>query len=197
MSDKIVGGKRARTRQTLLQAARELLRERGYERTTLEAVAARAGMTTGAIYSNFKNRNELFMTLAETHWPSIQPQVRPGATLSEVMRALADATLATIPDRTAVAPGRLTGMAHTLHDEELRARVATVTEEHFALGAEWLQEVCGSELPMPAERLVRVIHALGEGLTFQRILTPQLVPDEVFYEAFGALARAGQRDGVS
>ena len=27
-----------------------------------------------------------------------------------------------------------------------------------------------------------------EGLVFQRLLTPELVPDEVFYEAFAALA---------
>jgi AcrR family transcriptional regulator len=32
-----------------------MIREKGYARTTLEAVAQRAGMTTGAIYGNFKN----------------------------------------------------------------------------------------------------------------------------------------------
>ncbi len=41
---------------------------------------------------------------------------------------------------------------------------------------------------MPPERLVCVIHALIEGLVMQRIVTPELCPDEVFYEAFGALA---------
>ena len=44
------------------------------------------------------------------------------------------------------------------------------------------------ELPMPPERLVCVIHALTEGLVFQRLLTPELVPDQVFYDAFAALA---------
>jgi len=42
---------------------------------------------------------------------------------------------------------------------------------------------------MPADVLVRVIHALIEGLVMQRILTPELCPGEVFYEAFAALAR--------
>ena len=42
---------------------------------------------------------------------------------------------------------------------------------------------------MPAERLVRVLHALIEGLVMQRILTPELCPDEVFYAAFEALAK--------
>lgn len=42
---------------------------------------------------------------------------------------------------------------------------------------------------MPPESLVRVLHALIEGLVMQRILTPELCPDEVFYSAFAALAR--------
>jgi hypothetical protein len=41
---------------------------------------------------------------------------------------------------------------------------------------------------MPAEIMVRVINALIEGLLFQRFLTPELMPDEVFYAAFAALA---------
>jgi hypothetical protein len=41
---------------------------------------------------------------------------------------------------------------------------------------------------MPPEHLVRVIHALIEGLVLQRILTPDLFPDEVFFSAFEALA---------
>lgn len=46
-----------------------------------------------------------------------------------------------------------------------------------------------SELPMPPDTLVRVIHALTEGLVMQPILTPDLCPDEVFYASFAALAR--------
>jgi hypothetical protein len=41
---------------------------------------------------------------------------------------------------------------------------------------------------MPPEQLVCVIHALIEGLVLQRILTPELFPDEVFFAAFDALA---------
>jgi len=40
---------------------------------------------------------------------------------------------------------------------------------------------------MPAGQLVRVIHALTEGLVFQRLLTPELIPDEIFHAAFAAL----------
>jgi hypothetical protein len=41
---------------------------------------------------------------------------------------------------------------------------------------------------MPPDTLVRVLHALTEGLVFQRLLTPELFPDKVFYAAFGALS---------
>ena len=46
---------------------------------------------------------------------------------------------------------------------------------------------------MPPEHLVRVIHALIEGLVLQRILTPELCPDEVFFAAFAALANEPRR----
>jgi AcrR family transcriptional regulator len=183
------GDKRQRTRTALLEAARALIREKGYERTTLEEVAKRAGMTTGAIYGNFKNRDELFIALGQAYWPPVVPRVTPGATFAEAMHALAQATLAAVRDRTPVAVGRLTGLAYTLTNSELRARVHEITEGSYEMGAAWLRTFEPIELPMPAEVLVRVIHALIEGLVLQRILTPKLCPDEVFYEAFAALAR--------
>jgi AcrR family transcriptional regulator len=183
------GDKRDRTRAALLEAARAIVREEGYERTTLAKVAERAGMTTGAIYGNFRNRDELFVALGEAYWPPIAPVVGPGATFAQAMRAFARATLAAVDERAPVAVGRLTGMAYALTHEELRARIVEVTRSSYAFGTEWLRRFDRDELPMPRERLVRVLHALIEGLVLQRILTPELCPDEVFYAAFGALAR--------
>ena len=146
-------------------------------------------MTSGAIYGNFKNRDELFVSLAEAHWAPIRPKVKAGATFGDVMRALAAATLAALPDREKAAVGRLTGMAYTLTQDQLRDRVREMTAQNYALGAAWLRAAIDErDLPMAPEPLVRVIHALTEGLVFQRLLTPELVPDEVFYEAFAALA---------
>src|SRR6478752_7569180 len=108
------GNKRDRTRATLLEAARALVREKGYARTTLEEVAARAGMTTGAIYGNFRNRDELFIALGHAYWPPIKPRVAPGATFGDAMHAMAAAVIEAMPDRSAVAVGRLTGMAYSL-----------------------------------------------------------------------------------
>jgi AcrR family transcriptional regulator len=183
------GDKRDRTRAALLEGARALIREKGYERTTMEDVAQRAGMTTGAIYGNFKNRDELFIALGQTYWAPVVPRVAPGATFAEAMRALATATLAAVDDRAPAAVGRLTGLAYTLSNSELRARVHEITKGSYEIGAEWLRTFDASELPMPADVLVRVLHALIEGLVMQRILTPELCPDNVFYEAFAALTR--------
>ncbi len=183
------GDKRDRTRARLLEAARALVRERGHERTTLEKVAKRAGMTTGAIYGNFKSRDDLFIALGQTYWPPIAPKVAPGATFAEAMQAFAKATLAAVDERAPVAIGRLTGMAYALKKTQMRARVVEVTKESYEFGAEWLRRFDPAELPMPPEILVRVLHVLIEGLVMQRLLTPELCPDEMFYAAFAALAR--------
>ena len=183
------GDKRERTRAALLTAARALIRERGYERTTLEKVAKRAGMTTGAIYGNFKNRDELFIALGQTYWAPIAPKIPPGATFAEAMHAFAKATLAAVDERAPAAIGRLTGLAYALKNAELRARVVEITRSSYEFGAEWLGTFDPGELPMPPEDLVRVLPALIEGLVMQRILTPELCPDEVFYAAFAAFAR--------
>lgn len=191
------GDKRARTRARLLAAARDLIREQGYERTTLQAVAARAGMTSGAIYGNFRNREDLFMALADAYWSPIKPKIRPDSTFAEKLRALAEATVAAIPDRRETAVGRLTGMAHALTHEAFRQQVRDWTAASFATGASWLRSVADDEgLPMPAEQLVVVIHAMTEGLLFQRFLTPDLVPDEVIYAAFAALAGRSRSAGA-
>ncbi len=183
------GDKRDRTRAALLEAARGLIREKGYERTTLEEVATRAGMTTGAIYGNFKNRDELFIALGQTYWAPVAPRIAPDATFAEAMRALAKATLKAVDERRPAAVGRLTGLAYALKNPDLRSRVHDVTKSSYEFGAEWLGTFDRSELPMPPDRLVRVLHALIEGLVMQRILTPALCPDEVFYAAFAALAK--------
>jgi AcrR family transcriptional regulator len=47
------------TRKLLLAAAREIFAEKGYDGTRVQDVAIRAGMTTGAIYANFRDKDAL------------------------------------------------------------------------------------------------------------------------------------------
>ena len=153
------------------------------------------GMTTGAIYGNFKNRDELFISLGQAYWAPIKPQVKPGANFAAIMHAMAEATIVAIPERSAAAVGRLTGLAYTLTHEEMRVKVREITAQSYAFGEQWLRAVAKEEdLPMPTDQLVRVLHAMIEGLVFQRLLTPELVPDEVIRAAFGVLAIKRDRE---
>lgn len=189
------GDKRERTRAALLDAALALTREKGLEATTLQDVAERAGMTTGAIYGNFRNRDELFMALAVRQWPAIRPRFTPGAGFAELMRATADAVLAVVPERQPTAAAAIAFRGYVLRNPAVQASYREEMARGLAAGAEWMQTAFAAEdLPMPAHTLVRVINSLIEGLLWQRFLTPDLMPDEVFHAAFAALA-AGSPSG--
>lgn len=52
-------------RKRIVEAARRLFYEKGYERTTLEDIAERLNVTKPFIYSYYKNKNELLHEIAE------------------------------------------------------------------------------------------------------------------------------------
>ena len=56
---------RAQTREEILDAAQRVFAQRGFHGASVEAVSEEAGFSTGAIYSNFKGKEELFLTLYE------------------------------------------------------------------------------------------------------------------------------------
>lgn len=53
------------TRHRLLAAAAEVFAEKGYEGAALADIARRAGFTTGAIYSRFRDKAELLLAVVE------------------------------------------------------------------------------------------------------------------------------------
>ena len=55
----------AATRDALLDAALGVFRDRGVAHTSLEEIAAAAGMTRGAVYWHFKDKADLFTALCE------------------------------------------------------------------------------------------------------------------------------------
>jgi AcrR family transcriptional regulator len=188
------GDKRDRTRARILEVARDLIREKGYEHTTVQEVARRAGMSNGAVYGNFRNRDDLFAAIGPTYWPRVTVRAEPGSDFATIMRALAEATIAALPERGRAAPGRLTGLAYTLTNAGLQARGEEIASTAYAAAVEWWRRaIPEDQLPMPPETLVRVLGALIEGLTFQRLLTPDLMPDSVIHAAFAALASPSPR----
>ena len=183
------GEKRARTRAKLIDAAIALIRERGYEGTTLATVAERAGMTTGAIYGNFRNRTDLLMAVAEVSGAPIAPKVWPGMSFRQLMRCMADALIEALPQRRASMVGTLGFHIQTLTHEDLRQRsLAQTAEIYRRFSASTPQLIPADKLPMPIELLMPVVHALTDGLVLHRILMPELVGDDVIYAAFDALA---------
>ena len=72
---------KVRTRQKVLDAARTLFAERGYDAATIRDIAKGAGMSTGAVFANFQDKAELFEAVLATDL----------ARLAETMKAAAAA----------------------------------------------------------------------------------------------------------
>ena len=58
---------KARTRTLLLDAAAEVFARKGFAGGSVEEIAETAGFSIGAFYSNFANKDELFVELLSTH----------------------------------------------------------------------------------------------------------------------------------
>jgi AcrR family transcriptional regulator len=59
--------RRAITRKHLLDAAAMVFARQGFHGASLDEVAKTAGFTKGAVYSNFKNKEDLFLALLDEH----------------------------------------------------------------------------------------------------------------------------------
>ncbi len=182
-------GKRARTRLKLIDAAAAIVGEKGFHATTLEEVAERVGMSRGAIYGNFKNREDLFLAVVKERWEPIVPKLKPGGTFREQMRAIGEAVVAAAPLRQTRAVGALSFQLYALTHPELRTRTARQNAEIYRkMAAGLVQFIPAHDLPIPAEQFVCVIHALTDGLLFKRFMTPNLITDKVILSAFEMLA---------
>jgi len=53
------------TRRRILQSARELFTEVGFEETTTHLIADRARVSVGGLYAHFPNKEEIFLTIME------------------------------------------------------------------------------------------------------------------------------------
>jgi AcrR family transcriptional regulator len=185
--------KRERTKAALIRAAAELIGERGYERTSLEAVAERAGMSRGAIYGNFANRDELFLAVAGHFWRPVAPDFPPDSSFAERMLILGAAVASEAAVRRAAAVGAVSFQLYALTHPELRARLEAMNAAIYrAAAADLAASVPAEALPLPPETFVKVAHALIEGLMLTHFLTPELIDEAVIVAAFETLAGAGQ-----
>ena len=78
---------KVRTRQKVLDAARRLFAERGYEPATIRDIAKGAGMSTGAVFANFQDKAELFEAVLATDMVKLAETMKAAAAAESSTRA--------------------------------------------------------------------------------------------------------------
>jgi AcrR family transcriptional regulator len=68
-----------RTRQIVLDAAKRLFTERGYEPATVRDIATAAGMSTGAVFANFTDKADLFNEVIVADYEALAQRMRQAA----------------------------------------------------------------------------------------------------------------------
>jgi AcrR family transcriptional regulator len=183
------GDKRQRTRARLIEAAAEVIGEKGYERASLEEIAARAGMTRGAFYGNFESKDELLLALVEARWRPVAPSLKAGAPFREQMRIIGGAVADAADERRSQGAGMLSFLLYALTHEEIRGRLARRNAEIYARAeAALARAIDASELPMPVGDLAPTLHAMSDGFLIARLLNPGVFTRELICGAFEALA---------
>ena len=180
---------RAQVRADLLDAAERLVRERGF-RVSVDEIAAAAGMTKGAVYSNFAHRGELMEAVAERMLPApidVDVMVPEDVPVDEAMERGARELVRRVDERPEELRVVLELLAEYLRDPDLlqRARADAPGEHQAADRLQRRAEHEGRVLPRPARDLATVLDALALGLGATRLLRgPEAVPEDLFAWAF-------------
>jgi AcrR family transcriptional regulator len=184
--------KRQRTRAALIEATGALVAERGLAAVSLDDIAARAGVTKGAIYSNFRTKAELLWEAVDRRRLHLQAAITPGdvkATARDVARAL----MAQFPQAEAEAAFYAELQAYIRTDPEMRAQQAAQQKAQFDALARQIEAGFGSRLAIPPRVLSLAVQALLLGFTAQWERTPDEVTEDVIAAAFEALTRGAAR----
>ena len=193
--------RRQQTRDHLLAAAAQVFAERGFHGTSLDAVAAGAGFSKGAVYSNFKNKEDLFLALLEATYSREMDSLRATLQASDVPAdarlgdflplILGGATQPLLPDRWAALYMEFALFA--MRNPAARRRLAELDEANIAAVAELIAgqrtRASLSELES-ATRTARIVEALFRGIWFMRALDPDSVDEALVESALAFVARA-------
>jgi AcrR family transcriptional regulator len=177
--------KKAMTRTKLLDAAATVFARKGFAGASLDDVAEEAGLTKGAVYSNFASKDDLIEALLDERLdepqqnianlvdpdapPDVQGQQAAALFMSLLDRQRDDYLLA------------IEFMAHLARNPQ-RARSGTHRKRVTAM-AQFMQERAdeqGRTLPLPAYDLAVALFALGQGIALDRMVNPDDVPDDLF-----------------
>jgi AcrR family transcriptional regulator len=187
---------KALTQRRLISAAREVFVRRGFHAATLEAVADEAGFTTGAVYSNFANKADLFLAVLDQHLGArvrdMAAIVAGEATVTAQMRAMARYWNKRRHDGPLWNLALIEFWAFAARDPELRQQFADRHErllEELARVQEEAAAQRGQELPVSALDLQRAASAINHGMALEWLVSPDLVSEELLEWAFDRLAR--------
>ena len=185
------------TREKLFEAAARVFEEQGIGGASIEAIAAAAGFTRGAFYSNFKSKDELIIAMLEDHVEQSIGRIRD---LLDRHRNLADFidALKTM-NRSQQDP---LGRSPLLHMEmilfvaraekrrpelakRLRARRKLVTDI-----IETTARNSGRTIILNPAWAGALVLALEDGFRLHRLIDPETTPPDSFFRAIGDLQRA-------
>jgi AcrR family transcriptional regulator len=185
----------AETRAALIEAGRRVFLERGFAGSSVEAIAAEAGFTRGAFYSNFDSKEELLTELirdrgyrryAEIAIEGFDPARRPSAReLGERLAAVQQH-----PDVEWIFPLWFELIAQAGRDDDLRELAAGFWTGNRALSAaaiSGLYEQAGLTPPIAPDKLASALIALDIGLAIQHRIDPEAVPLDVYPELYELL----------
>jgi AcrR family transcriptional regulator len=199
--------KKAQTRARLLEAARAVFARRGFAASSLDEVAEEAGLTKGAVYSNFANKEDLVLAVLEDSFnrrmDDIVSRVDMDAPLEEQARLGGALFMAISEEERWLDLLSLDFVTYAARNPEFNARLAARHRESLAAIADVITDASadgGRALPLPADKLALVMNALGAGLSQEQLIDPEAVPDELFGEVIALLwagAGAGQSPGTS
>lgn len=187
--DPKTGGKRERTRAALIAATLNVAKDKGFAATSLDEIAARAGMTKGAIYSNFANKAELLLAAMFSQDLSVSPTAPVNAPAPAQVRGMAEGIAAMI-ERTRGEERFLTEFEfYAITDPEMRKAFSDFYTQGFGLTAEYLSKVEGLGGEMSGRDLAVALQSLTVGFVLQSFITPDEVTPKVIERTLETLAR--------
>ncbi|MHB8499208.1 MAG: TetR/AcrR family transcriptional regulator [Acidimicrobiales bacterium] len=196
--------RRQQTREHLLAAAAEVFAERGFHGATLDEVAAVAGFTKGAVYSNFKNKEDLFLALFKANYDREMDAIRGALADSDVPpEARIPEFVNLIRDQTTQA-GRDFNLLYqefslyAARNPSVRDQLTRIDDEGTQALAEILQaerKRVGLEPLESPLHTARIVELLFRGIGQLRSMRPDVADDE-FVEAAIAFVARGLGDPV-
>jgi AcrR family transcriptional regulator len=191
---------KANTRERLLAAARSAFASSGFNGASVEEIASRAGFSTGALYSNFDGKEDLFLVLMEReideHAREIAEAVRERASVAERATGGARQWMTMIEREPELLLLFTEFWAYGVRDADVRPKVAARFAQIRRLLSKLIEEGVREfelELALPAEQLAIAVDALADGIARQRLADPSAVPDELMGNVLSLLFAAATR----